>query len=433
MLEWCVPAVRSRMYRVLPLRRVGMAWDGAPAFGCQELLTFLVAAWLFWDPKGYARVHGMRNAETEYYRTCSLLFCCVRNRDDSALHFISRSLCACPSVVGTVALPPAHAYFVRRSATASFMECVQDDPPSATDIAAGLALVRLKQTRLGQQLAREHGCAADLAVSKHFKHPSYGRTPEEVFRLREARHFMEHAHAICALAGAGAAACAVPCVLTPASVPWLPDGWMLYVRANPMSGLCKLCCQFGCACAPHPTWGVTESSTCMQGNHTALNKHMSDFAVREARSSQERLDALGCEVGSWTLHLAVGVAVHRVTVLCVRCALVQVVYSCFWEGVVQSPFAVTIDRFKRAIVVSIRGTLSLADALQDADAAPEVLSAVFTNDMLTTELKNPAFMAHVGMLKGAKLIAEKLDATGVLREQFGTLAVAPLRCVARGG
>ena len=175
------------MYRVLPLRRVGMGWDGAPAFGCQELLTFLVAAWLFWDPKGYARVHGMRNAETEYYRTCSLLFCCVRNRDDSALHFISRSLCACPSVVGTVALPPAHAYFVRRSATASFMECVQDDPPSATDIAAGLALVRLKQTRLGQQLAREHGCAADLAVSKHFKHPSYGRTPEEVFRLREAR------------------------------------------------------------------------------------------------------------------------------------------------------------------------------------------------------------------------------------------------------
>lgn len=80
---------------------------------------------------------------------------------------------------------------------ASFMECVQDDPPSATDIAAGLALVRLKQTRLGQQLAREHGCAADLAVAKHNKHAPYGRTPEEAMRVGEAAHFMQHAHAIC--------------------------------------------------------------------------------------------------------------------------------------------------------------------------------------------------------------------------------------------
>ena len=61
-------------------------------FGVQEFLGFLVFLWLFWDPKGRARLHGARNAETEFYRTCSMLFCCVRNRDDSALHFISRSL-----------------------------------------------------------------------------------------------------------------------------------------------------------------------------------------------------------------------------------------------------------------------------------------------------------------------------------------------------
>ena len=88
--------------------------------------------------------------------------------------------------------------------TAAFMECVQEDPPSATDIAAGLALVRLKQTRLGQQLAREHGCAADLAVAKHNKHLPFGRTPEEAMRVGEAAHFMQHAHAICTSGGCAA-------------------------------------------------------------------------------------------------------------------------------------------------------------------------------------------------------------------------------------
>jgi len=77
------------------------------------------------------------------------------------------------------------------------MERVEDDPPSATDIVAGLALVRLKQTRLGSQLSAEHGCAADLAVSRHKGHASFGNTEEQAMRLREAAHFMQHAHAVC--------------------------------------------------------------------------------------------------------------------------------------------------------------------------------------------------------------------------------------------
>lgn len=41
-----------------------------------------------------------------------------------------------------------------------------------------------------------------------------------------------------------------------------------------------------------------------------------------------------------------------------------------------SPFAVIVDHHKQAIVIAIRGTLSLADAIQDAFAVPAGIASM---------------------------------------------------------
>lgn len=74
------------------------------------------------------------------------------------------------------------------------------------------------------------------------------------------------------------------------------DGWMLYVRVHPLIGCCKLCFKCGCSCVDHPGWGRVDESTCVRGNYTALNTHMSDYAVQLAHESQANLNQLGCEV-----------------------------------------------------------------------------------------------------------------------------------------
>lgn len=324
-------------------------------FGLQELVAFLLGIWLAWDPNGARRMRGVIDTERSYYRTCSWMFCCVRNRDDNALQFIAQSL-------------------------SSFMERVENDPPSASDILAGLALVRLKQTRLGKQLSSELDCAADLAVSMHCGHSKYGTTPEEVSLIQDAAHYMQHAHAI--------------------------YGWMLYVRSNIACGLCKLVGQCGCVCCSgcHKNWGRTDHSTCLRANHTALNKHLTDFSAEKARATGNHLELNGCEV----------------------------VYSCQWEGVFSSPFAVIVDRHKSSIVVAIRGTLSLADALQDAYAAPATLQSVFGDERLSPELRNPRYMAHVAMLKGALLIKQRLDDERVLEDLFAEEALSSFKLVVTG-
>ena len=154
---------------------------------------------------------------------------------------------------------------------------------------------------------------------------------------------------------------------------------MLYVRVHPIIGCCKLCFKCGCSCVDRPGWGRVDESSCVRGNYTALNTHMSDYAVKLAHESQATLNQLGCEVcdratSYWWAGRGTSPATSPVE---------QVVYSCMWEGMVKSPFCVIVDRFKNAIVVAIRGTLSLADALQDADAAPERLAAVFGEGALS--------------------------------------------------
>jgi len=77
------------------------------------------------------------------------------------------------------------------------------------------------------------------------------------------------------------------------------DGWMLYVRANPLCGVCKLVSQCGCACCSHPAWGKDESqfSSCTRANFTALNTHMSAFSQDLAKKTGAALQKQGCEVG----------------------------------------------------------------------------------------------------------------------------------------
>jgi hypothetical protein len=43
-----------------------------------------------------------------------------------------------------------------------------------------------------------------------------------------------------------------------------------------------------------------------------------------------------------------------------------VIHASFVDTVIATPYAVMLDAAKRTVVITIRGTLSLADALKDA-------------------------------------------------------------------
>uniref|UniRef100_A0A8B9KWK8 Diacylglycerol lipase-beta n=1 Tax=Astyanax mexicanus TaxID=7994 RepID=A0A8B9KWK8_ASTMX len=144
-------------------------------------------------------------------------------------------------------------------------------------------------------------------------------------------------------------------------------GWPLYVYSNPFTGLCKL------------------SGDC----------------CRNPRAEYDLVggDNLGCNFNS----------ILHVTGLQYR----DFIHISFHNQIYEIPFFVALDHKREAVLVAVRGTLSLKDALTD-------LSAECEN--LPVEGVSGACYAHKGISQAANYIYKKLVNDGILSQAF---SIAP--------
>ncbi|XP_023687043.1 diacylglycerol lipase-beta [Paramormyrops kingsleyae] len=144
-------------------------------------------------------------------------------------------------------------------------------------------------------------------------------------------------------------------------------GWPLYVYAKPFTGACKLARE--CCC-----------------------RRASEFDAIEG-------DHLGCHFTS----------VLQSTGLQYR----DFIHISFHNQVYEIPFYVALDHRKEAVLVAVRGTLSLKDALTDLSAECEDLPV---------EGVSGTCYAHKGIAQAAKYIYKKLINDGILTQ---AISVAP--------
>lgn len=141
-------------------------------------------------------------------------------------------------------------------------------------------------------------------------------------------------------------------------------GWPLYMFTHLTTGLCRLAGQCKCfACVM--TSGQIINDNCCQC-HTA--------AIRKTTEISDE----------------------------------DIVYCSFHNQIYEIPFYVVIDREKQAVVVAVRGTLSLTDALTDMTADCETLEMDCFADCV----------AHKGILQAAMYIKQKLEELQLLETAF---------------
>ena len=88
----------------------------------------------------------------------------------------------------------------------------------------------------------------------------------------------------------------------------------------------------------------------------------------------------------------------------------SIVFISYRNKFLEVPFFVAIDHHTRSIVVSIRGTLSLEDALTDLCAKPESLGE------FDESLKD--YYAHSGIVKAANYVYKELADKNLLNKAF---------------
>jgi sn1-specific diacylglycerol lipase len=82
----------------------------------------------------------------------------------------------------------------------------------------------------------------------------------------------------------------------------------------------------------------------------------------------------------------------------------ELIYANFSNGINEIPFAVFIDYNRQAVVITVRGTLSLEDCITDAMAHPESLEEAGKQWSFVGKKR----FAHSGMLQSAIQIRETL-------------------------
>ncbi|XP_060795610.1 diacylglycerol lipase-beta [Neoarius graeffei] len=145
-------------------------------------------------------------------------------------------------------------------------------------------------------------------------------------------------------------------------------GWPIYVYLNPLTGFCKL------------------SGNCCS------NRSATEYDLVGG-------DDTGCNFS----------AILHMTELQYR----DFIHVSYHNQIYEIPFYVALDHKREAVLVAVRGTLSLKDALTD-------LSAECEN--LTVEGVSGAAYAHKGISQAAEYIYKKLVNDGILRQAF---SIAP--------
>ncbi|XP_064620702.1 diacylglycerol lipase-beta-like isoform X3 [Lineus longissimus] len=147
-------------------------------------------------------------------------------------------------------------------------------------------------------------------------------------------------------------------------------GWPMYMFSNLCCGPCKLwpnlsCCT-GCCGRPQAN-GVVIDDNCCQCNMAAIKK---------------TLGINDCDI----------------------------LHASFHNKIFEIPFFVGIDHHHKSIVVAIRGTLSLKDALTDMTAESEHVEI--------EELPDAQTEAHKGIMQAAHFVSRRLDELKILEQAF---------------
>eukprot|EP00162_Nutomonas_longa_P014506 comp22000_c0_seq2/m.50496 comp22000_c0_seq2/g.50496 ORF comp22000_c0_seq2/g.50496 comp22000_c0_seq2/m.50496 type:complete len:399 (-) comp22000_c0_seq2:68-1264(-) len=158
-------------------------------------------------------------------------------------------------------------------------------------------------------------------------------------------------------------------------------GWMLHIFDRPLTGTCTLVCRGGACCC---------CMTCLP-------------AVR----TKEAVPPVGDNI--FNANYAAYIAQFRQRMAAGTTELLQYSYV---NRLYQSPYVVCLDHSARALVVAVRGTLSLVDAVTDItvkDASWEGIPDI---------LPGPVYF-HLGMYKNALKIQAELTASGVIEREIG--------------
>ncbi|XP_067932543.1 diacylglycerol lipase-beta-like [Watersipora subatra] len=141
-------------------------------------------------------------------------------------------------------------------------------------------------------------------------------------------------------------------------------GWPFYSFSHMPCGCCQLCCTF-----PRKRLSSSESEgsdTC-SCNLVSIEKHMDDHHLNA-----------------------------------------EIYYASFTNELFVNPFVIFLDHEHRSVVLAIRGTLSLKDALVDVTAFSEEIHESFPK----------SYKAHKGMIKAARNLAQRLKDNDLLLNAF---------------
>ncbi|TNM91049.1 hypothetical protein fugu_003338 [Takifugu bimaculatus] len=150
-------------------------------------------------------------------------------------------------------------------------------------------------------------------------------------------------------------------------------GWPMYLMRKPVCGLCHLASSCPCASNSGSRLSQTvtvEEDNCCGCNILAIRRHFLDRDLKQ----------------------------------------VHIVYTSCHDAVYETPFFVAVDHDKKKVVISIRGTLSLKDALTDLTGDSE---------RLPVEEQHGTWLGHKGMVYSAEYIKKKLEQEMILSQAFG--------------
>uniref|UniRef100_A0A674MA96 Diacylglycerol lipase-alpha n=1 Tax=Takifugu rubripes TaxID=31033 RepID=A0A674MA96_TAKRU len=143
-------------------------------------------------------------------------------------------------------------------------------------------------------------------------------------------------------------------------------GWPMYLMRKPVCGLCHL----ASSCSRLSQTVTVEEDNCCGCNILAIRRHFLDRDLKQ----------------------------------------VHIVYTSCHDAVYETPFFVAVDHDKKKVVISIRGTLSLKDALTDLTGDSE---------RLPVEEQHGTWLGHKGMVYSAEYIKKKLEQEMILSQAFG--------------
>lgn len=236
-----------------------------------------------------------------------------------------------------------------------------------TDIAAGLILVHREQERKASQLS---------SVSIETNRPS--SSSYETFSANTSSHDIERPVTEVVHSRASPELRTVSDSSLPTPKPWMTTdlmhhymkfamasyGWPLFIFTHLVTGACQLWSQCKC-CSCMMKQGFVKDDNCCRCNTSAIRKTT---------------------------------GIHQD----------DIIYASFHNEIYETPFFLCVDREQQTIVIAVRGTLSLKDAITDLTADSEPLEI--------DGLEN--CIAHKGILQAAKYVKATIEKLHLLEQAF---------------